>query len=187
MTKHIGRLRGRHRVSGRAGPVRNHWAAAALLALSIPLAGCGADPADEPPGEAPGAAVVAVQAAWSRETAPGQDAGGAFLTLDNRGAEPDRLLGGSTPVAEDVQVHSVDMAGGVMRMREIAGGLPIPAGGTVTLEPGGYHIMLMGLREPLRQGAEVPLTLTFERAGAVTVALDVRPIGAEGPGEAHDD
>jgi copper(I)-binding protein len=97
------------------------------------------------------------------------------LTLSNLGAAPDRLLGGATPVASQVEVHEMSMDGGVMRMRPVSGGLVIPAGGTVALKPGGYHIMLIGLKTPLTAGTMVPLTLRFEKAGLVKLQVPVRP------------
>ncbi|GAD50230.1 hypothetical protein NT2_08_00170 [Caenibius tardaugens NBRC 16725] len=115
---------------------------------------------------------------WARETAPGQSAGGGFMTVTNKGAQADRLLSGTSPAAKDVQIHSVNMDGGVMRMRPLPHGLPVPAGQTVALKPGGYHIMLLGLKQPLKQGSRVPVTLHFQRAGKVRVELAVAPIGA---------
>ncbi len=118
---------------------------------------------------------------WSRETAVGQDAGGAFMTIVNKGDEPDRLVGGTTPVAGDVQIHTVDMTGGVMRMRQLGDGLEIPAGGSVALKPGGFHIMLMQLARPLKDGERVPITLEFAQAGKIEVQLDVRSIADGAP------
>ena len=103
------------------------------------------------------------------------------MTITNSAAASDRLTGGSTQVAGDVQVHTVDMTDGVMRMRQLEDGLDIPAGESVSLEPGSFHIMLMQLNRPLERGESVPLTLTFEKAGPVEVALAVQPVGAEGP------
>lgn len=157
---------------------------AAALALALPLSACGPASDTDSPAEAT-ASRITVERAWSRETAPGQDAGGAFLTIINPGGAPDRLIGGAASIAGDVQVHTIDMTGGIMRMRQLAEGLEIPAGGTVTLEPGGYHIMLMDLQRPLARGDAVPLTLEFEKAGRIKVELAVQPIGAAGPGEAH--
>lgn len=165
---------------------RRAWrAAAAALALALPLAAC--DPAPDAQPAVETASRIAIVNPWSRETAPGQEIGGAFLTVANTGQGADRLLGGTSPVAREVQVHTVDIADGVMRMRQLAEGLEIPAGETVTLAPGGYHLMLMDLDRSLAQGEPVPLTLEFERAGAIQVELAVQPIGAEAPQEARDD
>lgn len=118
---------------------------------------------------------------WARETAKGQSAGGGFLTVSNKGKQSDRLIGGSSPVAGEVQIHTMSMDGGVMRMRQLKNGIEIPAGKSITLKPGGYHLMLMGLKAPLKQGTRVPVTLTFQKAGKVKVELTVEPVGAMAP------
>ncbi len=113
---------------------------------------------------------------WTRQTATGQQVGGGFMTIANGGATTDRLLGASSPAAARVEIHSMSMDGGVMRMRPVTDGLAVPAGGALALKPGGYHLMLMGLKAPLELGKLVPLTLRFERAGAVTVQLKVEAV-----------
>lgn len=113
-------------------------------------------------------------AAWSRPAPPGAPAGAGYLTITNRGSRPDRLVGGSSSVVERVEVHEMKIDDGVMRMRPVAGGLVIPAGGTVQLAPGGYHIMLIGLKRRVATGGVLPVTLRFQRAGAVAVNFDVR-------------
>ena len=118
---------------------------------------------------------ISTAQAWVRAAPSGATAGAAYLTLSNLGSAPDRLLGGATPVASQVEVHEMSMDGGVMRMRPVLGGLVIPAGGTVALKPGGYHIMLIGLKTPLTAGSKVPLTLNFEKAGLVKLQVPVRP------------
>ena len=115
---------------------------------------------------------------WTR--AAGANANGAgFMTIRNRGTEPDRLLAASTPAARVVELHTHIREGEVMRMRPVQD-IPIPPGQTVRLRPGGLHVMLIGLTEPLRPGTEVPLTLRFERAGEVRVMLAVEAAGASG-------
>ena len=166
--------------------------AATALPGALLLASCNSAPEADAPAATEAAAqavtgAIAIVGPWSRETAKGQDAGGAFMTIANNGSETDRLVGGSTPVAGDVQVHTVSMDGGVMRMRQLGDGLEIPAGQSVTLRPGSFHIMLMQLKRPLAKGEAVPLTLHFEKAGDIDVELAVQPIGAEAPMEAHDD
>jgi len=126
---------------------------------------------------------IAIQHPWARETAPRQIVGGGFMTLVNHGAAEDRLLSGSTPVAAEVQLHTMSMDGGVMRMRQIQGGIAIPAGGTLELRPGSYHIMFMGLKRPLRQGERFPVTLRFQRAGTISVQFAVQPVSSTGPME----
>lgn len=129
---------------------------------------------------------LAIAHPWTKQTAPGQSVGGGFMTITNKGSESDQLLEGSTPVAERVEVHTMSMDGGVMRMRPLRDGLAIPAHGSVALAPGGYHIMLIGLKKPLVLGTHVPLTLRFQRAGNVTVTLAVESVAYQGP-EAHHD
>ena len=107
--------------------------------------------------------------------------GGAYLTIDNQGSADDRLLRASSPAARDVQVHQMTMDSGVMKMRELQGGLAIAAKSKVTLQPSGYHLMLIGLDKPLVEGARVPLELTFQRAGTIKVEVAVEGMGAAAP------
>ena len=127
---------------------------------------------------------LSVQHPWARETAAGQAAGGGFMAIANTGSRGDQLVSGTSPVAAEVQLHSMTMDGGVMRMRRLTAGLAIPAGTTVELRPGGLHLMFIGLKRPLREGERFPVTLRFQRAGRVTVQFAVRPVGAGGPMEA---
>jgi copper(I)-binding protein len=118
---------------------------------------------------------------WSRATPPGATTGAAYLTLMNHGTEADTLTGGSSPAAEQVQIHQMSNAGGVMSMRPVQG-VPLPRNATVLVTPqGGYHVMLVGLKAPLKQGTPVTVTLTFAKAGAVQVQFPVLPIGSQGP------
>ena len=119
--------------------------------------------------------------AWARATPGGAKVGGGYLTIENKGATPDRLIDGSSPAAGKVEVHEMAMNSGVMTMRPVKGGLSIPPGQSVTLAPGGYHIMLMELKAPLKKGDKVPVALNFEKAGEVKVTLDIEGIGATGP------
>lgn len=120
---------------------------------------------------------------WTR--AAGANANGAgFMTLRNTGSQPDRLLAAASPIARVVELHTHVREGEVMRMRPVQD-IPVPAGQTVELRPGGLHIMLIGLNAPLDQGARVPLTLRFERAGEVQVELAVEAAGARGSGHRH--
>jgi copper(I)-binding protein len=118
---------------------------------------------------------------WARATPPSAPAGGGFLRITNSGTTPDRLVSASSPAADLVQVHEMKMDGSVMRMREVEKGLEIPAGGSVTLAPGAYHLMMMGLKGPLKQGTTVPVTLVFEKAGKIDVQLSVEGLGATQP------
>ena len=116
--------------------------------------------------------------AWARATPAKTENGVAYLTI--RSPAPDRLLSVSSPVAKKAELHTMEMAGMVMKMRPLAG-LDIPAGQPITLKPGGEHIMLMGLNGPLREGQSFPLTLTFEKAGTREVTVAVEKPGAAGP------
>ena len=119
--------------------------------------------------------------ACTRATPGGAKIGGGYLTIENKGAEPDILMGGSSPAAAKVEVHEMAMKDGVMTMRPVKGGLSIPPGQSVTLAPGGYHIMLMELKAPLKQGNKVPVKLQFEKAGKINVTFDIQGVGASGP------
>jgi hypothetical protein len=119
--------------------------------------------------------------AWSRATPGGAKIAGGYLTIENKGAAPDRLIGGSGDVAGKVEVHEMALSNGVMTMRHLDKGLTIEPGKTVKLAPGGYHLMLMDLKSPLKQGDKVPVTLEFEKAGKVKLSLDVQGVGAQGP------
>jgi periplasmic copper chaperone A len=120
---------------------------------------------------------------WSRATPGGAKIAGGFVTIENKGAAPDRLVSGSGDVAGRVEIHEMAMNNGVMTMRPLDKGLVIEPGKTVKLAPGGYHLMLMDLKTPLKQGDKVPLTLQFEKAGKVELSLDVEGVGAQVP---HD-
>ncbi|MFZ5707496.1 MAG: copper chaperone PCu(A)C [Pseudomonadota bacterium] len=131
------------------------------------------------------AASVRVETPWLRETAPAAKAGGGYAVIRNAGKVEDRLLGGSTAVAASVDVHSMTMDGNIMRMRPVSGGLAIAPGGSVALKPGGYHLMLMGLKRPLKRGETVTITLRFAKAGDVPVRFRVEPIDHQ-LGGGHD-
>jgi Uncharacterized protein conserved in bacteria len=109
---------------------------------------------------------------------PNAPAGGGFMTITNTGAEDDRLLSAASDAAAKVELHEMAMEGDVMKMRPMADGIVIPAGETVTLEPGGLHVMFMGLSAPFIEGETVTVTLTFEKAGAVEVELPVGGVSA---------
>jgi copper(I)-binding protein len=116
----------------------------------------------------------ALTGAWCRPTPNGARTGACYVTLSSAGRD-DRLVGVTTPAAGVVMIHQMSTEDGVMRMSEMEGGLPLPADATVTLEPGGTHLMLMQLNGPLVRGATVTLTLDFEVAPDVTVEAQVRP------------
>ena len=116
-----------------------------------------------------------VSNAWARATSAKAENGAAYLTILS--PTTDRLLSASSPAAKKTDLHTMEMAGMVMKMRPIAG-LDIPAGQPVALKPGGEHIMLIGLQQPLREGQSFTLTLNFEKAGARTVSVAVEKAGA---------
>lgn len=132
----------------------------------------------------PALAQIEVRDAWVRATVPAQTATGAFLQL--RSTQTARLVQAKSPVANTVEIHEMQMVGSVMKMRAVAA-VELPAGQTVELKPGGYHIMLMDLKQPLKRGETVPLTLLIEtkdgKRESVEVRAMVRPLDAEA--EAH--
>jgi len=117
---------------------------------------------------------------WARETARMARAGGAFMTIENTGGAPDRLLKAASPVAARTEVHTVIQDGDVMRMREVPA-LDLAPKSKVELKPGGYHVMLMDLKAPLKAGDRFPLTLTFEKAGTITVDITVEKLSGPAP------
>jgi len=121
---------------------------------------------------------IAVEQPWARATPAGAKTGAVYMTLDNKSGTADRLTGASSDVADKLQIHEMKVENGVMKMREVPGGLPIPGSGSVVLKPGSYHVMLMGLKKPLTVGEKFPLTLTFEKAGNISVTVPVQAMGA---------
>ena len=119
---------------------------------------------------------------FARATLPNQPVAGGFMVISNTGDADDTLVAARSAAAARMEIHEMAMDGDVMRMRELSGGLVIPAGETVMLKPGGYHIMFMELSGPLVEGSETEVTLTFEKAGEVTLALPVVARGKGGMG-----
>jgi len=183
-------------------------AATIVPAAIVLLAALACAPADEPPsGDAPAAETPAAEtpAAETPATAegaleirdpqaqimPGGEMGVVYLTVVNPGTEADRLLAVESPAAGAAETHeTVEEAGGVLRMVPRPEGFEIPAGGTLVLEPGGKHVMLMAPERPAEGTDELPLVLHFERAGAVEVTAPLRDLGGDGSGgsehEMHD-
>jgi len=126
---------------------------------------------------------------WSRATPGSAPVAGGYFSVANKSASPDRLVGVATDLATKAEVHEMAMANGVMTMRQVAGGLPVPANGAVELKPGGFHIMFMGLKHGLKEGDTFKATLQFEKAGPVEVTFTVGGIAAakapEPPGHDH--
>ena len=143
------------------------------------------------PGQAGDATAgdLVITQAWSRATPGGAKIAGGYLTVENKGSAPDRLVGGVGDNIGKVEIHEMAMNNGVMKMRPLDNGLAIEPGKTVKLAPGGYHLMLMDLKQPFKAGEKVPVTLEFEKAGKVAVSLDVQAVGAQSPsgGDANHD
>jgi copper(I)-binding protein len=127
------------------------------------------------------AQTVTVADAWVRATVAAQRATGAFLKLSIQGADAN-LIAASSPVAGVTQIHEMAMSEGVMRMREVTGGVPLKAGQSFELKPGGYHIMMMDLKQPVKAGDRVPLTLTFKQGDGqqTTTQVDAEVRGLNG-------
>ena len=121
---------------------------------------------------------ITIETPWTRVTPAGARVAGGYMVITNNGTEPDRLIGGTSPIAPRVEVHSMEMVDGVARMAEVEGGLEIPPGESVALEPGSYHVMFMNLATPVT--AEEPVTgmLVFENAGEVAITYAVAPMGS---------
>ncbi|AZO11416.1 copper chaperone PCu(A)C [Mesorhizobium sp. M3A.F.Ca.ET.174.01.1.1] len=123
---------------------------------------------------------------WSRATPPGAKVAGGYFSVTNKGAAPDRLVSVSSDICEKAELHEMGVKDGVMTMRPVGGGLEIPAGGKVALKPGGYHLMFVGLKRQPKQGEKFQATLTFEKAGSVTVDFAVEGMGETADMD-HDD
>jgi copper(I)-binding protein len=125
---------------------------------------------------------IMVKDGWARASIGNASNSAAYMTVMTHGDAADRLIAASTPVAGRAELHNHIMEDGIARMRPVDA-IDVKPGEPMTLEPGGLHIMLMDLTEKLEPGADVPLTLTFENAGDVTVELPVQPIGASAPSD----
>ena len=155
----------------------------AVAALS--LAAC--SPAADQPAAAPDAGPSLSVADGQVRASLGRNPNTAgYLTVTNAGQTADRLIGASCACADRVELHTMSTAGGIMRMSQVTG-FDVPAGGALTLAPGGDHLMLLDLREPLVAGEQVRVTLTFARAGEMEVDLAVVTAPGGGHGDAHAD
>jgi copper(I)-binding protein len=124
---------------------------------------------------------IVVQKPWARATPKGAEVGSGYLAIQNKGATPDRLTGGSADFAT-IEIHQMSSENGVSQMHELKDGLNIPPNGSVAFSPGGYHLMFTHLTHPLAKGETIKATLNFEHAGAVEVEFSVMGIGASGAG-----
>lgn len=125
----------------------------------------------------PAFAQVEIADPWAHATPPAARVAGGYLVIRNPGAVPDRLIGARSPASGRVELHSMNMEAGVMKMRELAD-IPVPAGGTVQLRRGQMHLMFINLHRPFKAGDAIPVTLRFERAGERRIELHVRPLEA---------
>ena len=126
---------------------------------------------------------IKVDHAYIRATVPGQQVAGGFMKIENKGIA-DQLLSASSPAAGEVQLHEMAMEGSVMKMRQVKD-IPVPAGGSVELKPGGLHLMLMNIKAPLAAGESVPVKLKFAKAGEVEVKMPVNAMGQAGGAMKH--
>ncbi len=122
---------------------------------------------------------------WTRATPPGAPTASGYLTITNTGAEADRLVAASSPMAGTGQLHQMEVKDGIASMHPVDG-IAIPAGGSVTLAPMGFHLMFVDLKGQVKEGEQLPVTLTFEKAGTVETFLHVMAVGASGPAGDHD-
>ena len=148
-----------------------------MAAAALTLAARGAEPANP----AVHANTIVIDNAWSRATPNGASVGTGYFTVTNKGSVPDRLIGVTATVADHAEVHEMAMKGNVMTMRPLAHGLEIKPGETVQLKPGGNHVMMFGLKQPLKAGEKVKGTLKFEQAGTVDIEYAVQGMGGPPP------
>ena len=142
----------------------------AVVSLALAAGLCGAALAQTQP-------TIAVTGAWARATPGGAKTGAAYVTVTDSGTSDDTLVGAATPVAAEAQLHTMTEENGVMKMRPLAA-IAVKPGSPVVLKPGGMHIMLMGLKQPLTEGQTFPLTLKFAKAGTVETTVKVAKAGA---------
>jgi copper(I)-binding protein len=124
---------------------------------------------------------IAVDQPWIRATPKGASSAAGYFRITNSGTTADRLTGGSSPIAGGVEIHEMSTTNGVMKMRPLPNGLEIKPGETVEVKPNSFHLMLVGLKQQVKQGDHVKGTLTFEQAGALEVEFTVESIGAQQP------
>jgi copper(I)-binding protein len=161
----------------------------ASIALSLALAASAITPALAQHQAAPAMAAatgtevsagdLTISGGFTRATLPGAPVAGGFVTITNSGTQDDRLVAVTTSIAKEAQIHEMALENDIMKMRPLEAGLVIPAGETVILAPGGYHLMFMGLAGPIAEGDAVAVTLTFERAGDVAIELVAGPADAK--------
>lgn len=124
-------------------------------------------------GQESTASAIKISGGWSRVAPPGAPVLGGYVSITNGGDEPDRLVSVTSPISDDVQIHVSAVVDGVAKMRQVTEGVDIPAGETVSFEPGGLHLMLLKPKSRPKEGETIPLTLTFEKAGRIDIELAV--------------
>ena len=145
------------------------WAALALLVVSLQTLAHNYEKRD-----------IQVRHPWSRATPPGAKVGVAYMEIRNRGSQPDRLLSATSGVAQRVEMHVTQREGEVMKMRQLQA-FEIPARERYALRPGGSHLMLVDLKQPLEKGERFAMRLRFERAGELEIELEVQELGSRHP------
>ena len=150
-----------------------HWISAALIAFIV--SGQGQAQTSAP-------STIRVENAWARATPAGAKAGAAYVAVINNGGSADRLLSATTPLAQEIQFHKETEDNGISRMRELRT-VEIDPGAKVIFKPGDMHMMMVGLKQPLKEGETFPLTLVFEKAGKINVTVSVAKVGAMQSGD----
>jgi hypothetical protein len=152
------------------------------LSIALALAAMsGAAAQAAPPGGTTDTGGIIIDTPWTRATPGGAKVGAGYMTIINHGDSADRLVNGTSQIAERVEIHNITMDGGVMRMRKLEDGLGLAPKSVTELKPGGYHIMFIGLKKPITKGDQIALSLTFEKAGTIAVTLPAAGIGASQP------
>jgi len=162
-------------------------ALAALLFIAAPsvaFAHMGVIHTGCPTGQTFTQGAISVTGAYLRATPKGAQSAGAYLTVFNGGAEADTLTGASSEAASDISLHIMKMEGSVMKMDAVEGGLPVPPGGTATLDPMGYHLMLTGMSQQFVAGQFVQMTLHFAKAGDIPIELNIGSFAQSAPPDA---
>ncbi len=155
---------------------------AGLLAIIVTLAGTSAFTSPAAAADGYDVGSIHISRPWSRATPKGAAAGAGYMTVTNNGTAPDKVSCVADDASAQCQIHTMTMEGGVMKMRPVEGGLEIKPGETVSLKPGGNHMMFLSLKRALEQGGTVKATLKFEHAGSIEVEYPVLAIGAPAPG-----
>ncbi|WP_373503855.1 copper chaperone PCu(A)C [Aestuariivirga sp.] len=116
---------------------------------------------------------IVISHPWSRQSPMAADVGAGFMVIENTGQQDDRLVRATATISDNVQLHDMKMVDDVMKMVELAGGIPIPAGAKVELKPGSLHVMFLELKAPVKEGETIAGTLIFEKAGTIEVEFEV--------------